>query len=56
MNDTQNNNSLNEFFQVYFGQNLVCQESLIEGKEKTISVGDCVYVFSKASSPAEAAA
>ena len=56
MNDTQNNNMFNEFLQVYFGQNLVCQESLTEGKGKTISVGDCVYVFNKASSAAEAAA
>ena len=42
--------------QVYFGQNLVCKDSLTQGKGKAISVGDCVYVLSKASSPAEAAA
>lgn len=41
---------------VYFGQNLVCKDSLTQGKGKAISVGDCVYVLSKASSPAEAAA
>lgn len=42
--------------QVYFGQNLVCKESLSTGKGKIIKVGDPVYVLKKVSSPAEAAA
>ncbi|KAK9267400.1 hypothetical protein L1049_009825 [Liquidambar formosana] len=41
---------------VYFGQNLVCMESLTEGKGKIIKVGDPVYVLEKVSSAANAAA
>lgn len=41
---------------VYFGQNLVCKDSLTEQKGKVIQVGDPVYVFKKVSSSAEAAA
>ncbi|XP_042478848.1 mitochondrial amidoxime reducing component 2 isoform X2 [Macadamia integrifolia] len=41
---------------VYFGQNLVCKESLTQGKSKVIKVGDPVYVLKKVSSAAEAAA
>ncbi|KAL2474684.1 Molybdenum cofactor sulfurase family protein [Abeliophyllum distichum] len=40
---------------VYFGQNLVCTESHTQGMEKTIKVGDPIYVV-KAVSPADAAA
>ncbi|KAI3858654.1 hypothetical protein MKW92_003529 [Papaver armeniacum] len=41
---------------VYFGQNLVCKDSLTERKGKVIQVGDPVYVFKKVASSAEAAA
>ncbi|MCL7046182.1 hypothetical protein MKW94_012447 [Papaver nudicaule] len=41
---------------VYFGQNLVCKDSLTEQKGKVIQVGDPVYVYKKVSSAAEAAA
>lgn len=42
---------------VYFGQNLVCKESLSSsGKGKIIKVGDPVYVLKKVSSCSEAAA
>lgn len=44
--------------QVFFGQNLICEESLKPkaGRENTINVGDLVYVLKKVSSSAEAAA
>lgn len=44
--------------EVFFGQNLICEESLKPkaGKEKTISVGDSIYVLKMASSSGEAAA
>ncbi|XP_031501425.1 uncharacterized protein LOC116265044 [Nymphaea colorata] len=41
---------------VYFGQNLVCEESRSSGKETSIRVGDPVYVIRKFSSHADAAA
>ncbi|KAK9088152.1 hypothetical protein Scep_027234 [Stephania cephalantha] len=41
---------------VYFGQNLVCKESLTGGKGKVIRVGDPVFVVKQVHSPAEAAA
>ncbi|KAF5184644.1 mitochondrial amidoxime reducing component 2-like, partial [Thalictrum thalictroides] len=41
---------------VYFGQNLVCRESLSGGKGKVIKVGDPVYVLKKVSTWVEAAA
>lgn len=43
--------------EVFFGQNLICEESLKPkaGKEKTISVGNSIYVLKMASSSAEAA-
>ncbi|KAJ4975248.1 hypothetical protein NE237_000354 [Protea cynaroides] len=41
---------------VYFGQNLVCKESLTQGKSKVIKVGDPVYALKKVSSAADAAA
>ncbi|XP_022749581.1 mitochondrial amidoxime reducing component 2-like [Durio zibethinus] len=41
---------------IYFGQNLVCKESLAGGKGKVIKVGDPVFVLQKVSSAAEAAA
>jgi len=42
---------------VYFGQNLVCKESLsAEGKGKAIKVGDPVYVVQSFSSHDEAPA
>ncbi|XP_072967188.1 uncharacterized protein [Typha angustifolia] len=42
---------------VYFGQNLVCKESLsTTGQEKLVKVGDPVYVLQAVSSCAEAAA
>ncbi|XP_043700692.1 mitochondrial amidoxime reducing component 2 isoform X1 [Telopea speciosissima] len=40
---------------VYFGQNLVCKESLTRGKSKVLKVGDPVYVLKKVSSVADAA-
>ncbi|CAA6668647.1 unnamed protein product [Spirodela intermedia] len=40
---------------VYFGQNLVCKESLSSGNGHMVKVGDPVYVFGKVSSPAHAA-
>ncbi|CAA7405533.1 unnamed protein product [Spirodela intermedia] len=40
---------------VYFGQNLVCKESLSSGNGHIVKVGDPVYVFGKVSSPAHAA-
>ncbi|XVF82495.1 hypothetical protein PTKIN_Ptkin16aG0053600 [Pterospermum kingtungense] len=39
---------------IYFGQNLVCKESLTEGKGKMVKVGDSVFVLNKVSSAAEA--
>ncbi|OVA12746.1 Molybdenum cofactor sulfurase [Macleaya cordata] len=41
---------------VYFGQNLVCRDSLSEGKGKVLQVGDPIYVFKKVSSAADARA
>ncbi|KAK9093606.1 hypothetical protein Syun_028517 [Stephania yunnanensis] len=41
---------------VYFGQNLVCKDSLTGGKGKVIRVGDPVFVVKQVHSPAEAAA
>ncbi|KAL5978787.1 hypothetical protein ACLOJK_029904 [Asimina triloba] len=42
---------------VYFGQNLVCKESVsAAGKRKVIKVGDPLFVLKKVSSAAEAAA
>ncbi|KAF8408569.1 hypothetical protein HHK36_004632 [Tetracentron sinense] len=41
---------------VYFGQNLICKDSLTEAKGKVIKVGDSVYVLKKVSSSADAAA
>ncbi|KAL2556189.1 Molybdenum cofactor sulfurase family protein [Forsythia ovata] len=41
---------------VYFGQNLVCTDSLTNGKMKNIKVGDPVFVFKVVSSPADAPA
>ncbi|XVE71565.1 hypothetical protein DITRI_Ditri10aG0161500 [Diplodiscus trichospermus] len=41
---------------IYFGMNLVCKESLSEGKGKMVKVGDPVFVLHKVSSAAEAAA
>ncbi|XP_068657033.1 uncharacterized protein [Aristolochia californica] len=41
---------------VYFGQNLVCKESLSSRKGKVVKVGDPVYVLKKVSSSEEAAA
>ncbi|XP_010260739.1 PREDICTED: mitochondrial amidoxime-reducing component 1 isoform X4 [Nelumbo nucifera] len=41
---------------VFFGQNLVCRESLTQGKGKAIKVGDPVYITKKVSSSADAAA
>lgn len=43
-------------WQVYFGQNLVCEESRSEGKGVIVKVGDPVYVHKVVSSPANAAA
>lgn len=41
---------------VYFGQNMVCKESLLAGgKGKILKVGDPVYVLEKVSSSADAA-
>jgi len=44
--------------EVFFGQNLICEESLNPkaGQAKTITVGDSVYVLKMACSSAEAAA
>lgn len=40
--------------QVYFGQNLVCKESLsTDGKGKSVAVGDQIYVLEKLSSSAD---
>lgn len=41
---------------VYFGQNLVCKESLTDGKGKVIKVGDPVYVHKEVPSHVEASA
>ncbi|XP_059625734.1 uncharacterized protein LOC132268865 isoform X1 [Cornus florida] len=41
---------------VYFGQNLVCKDSLTEEKRKIIEVGDPVYVLHEISSCVDAAA
>ncbi|KAK2976966.1 hypothetical protein RJ640_019381 [Escallonia rubra] len=41
---------------VYFGQNLVCKDSLTGGKEKIIKVGDPVFVLKAVPSCADAAA
>ncbi|KAI3474328.1 hypothetical protein Pfo_029151 [Paulownia fortunei] len=41
---------------VYFGQNLVCTDSLSEGRGKSIKVGDSVFVLKMVSSAADAAA
>lgn len=43
-------------FQVYFGQNLVCNDLLSEGKGNIIEVGDPIYVDKVVSSYADAAA
>ncbi|KAL8143176.1 hypothetical protein V2J09_016208 [Rumex salicifolius] len=42
--------------EVYFGQNLVCNDSLAGGKGKLIQVGDPVYVIQKYTCTAEAPA
>ena len=44
--------------QVFFGQNLICEESLKPkvGQENTVNVRDLVYVLKMVSSSAEAAA
>lgn len=44
--------------QVFFGQNLICEESLKPkaGRQNTVNVGDLVYVLKMVSSSAEAAA
>ncbi|CAK9166370.1 unnamed protein product, partial [Ilex paraguariensis] len=41
---------------VYFGQNLVCPDSLNQMEGKTIKVGDPIYVIKMASSCTDAAA
>ncbi|KAL5716023.1 hypothetical protein ACHQM5_017767 [Ranunculus cassubicifolius] len=41
---------------VYFGQNLVCKESLTHGEGKVIKVGDPIFVLKQVSNPVEAAA
>uniref|UniRef100_A0A7N0UE58 MOSC domain-containing protein n=1 Tax=Kalanchoe fedtschenkoi TaxID=63787 RepID=A0A7N0UE58_KALFE len=41
---------------VYFGQNIVCINSISNTKKKTIKVGDPIYAKEKLSSPAEAPA
>ncbi|KAG8365708.1 hypothetical protein BUALT_Bualt18G0134700 [Buddleja alternifolia] len=41
---------------VYFGQNMVCTDSLTQGKEKMVKVGDPISVLKMVSSPADAAA
>ncbi|CAI9782247.1 unnamed protein product [Fraxinus pennsylvanica] len=41
---------------VYFGQNLICADSLAQGTEKTIKVGDPILVVKAVSSPADAPA
>ncbi|XP_052181310.1 uncharacterized protein LOC127794338 [Diospyros lotus] len=41
---------------VYFGQCLVCSDSITDVKEKIIRVGDPVYALKSVSSPSEAAA
>lgn len=40
--------------QIYFGQNLVCVDSLSQEKRKTIKVGDPVYVIKMVSSYVDA--
>lgn len=45
-----------EKLQVYFGQNLVCKESITEGKRMSVKVGDPVYVHKLFASCADAAA
>lgn len=42
--------------EVYFGQNLVCKDSMAGGKGKLVQVGDPVYVIHKHTSTAEAPA
>ncbi|KAE8700177.1 malate dehydrogenase [Hibiscus syriacus] len=41
---------------IYFGQNLVCKESVTAGKAKMVKVGDPIHVIEKVSTAAEAAA
>ncbi|TYG66595.1 hypothetical protein ES288_D05G013700v1 [Gossypium darwinii] len=41
---------------IYFGQNMVCKESLTEGKAKLVKVGDPIFVLQKVSTAAEAVA
>ncbi|GAB2280977.1 hypothetical protein Dimus_015594 [Dionaea muscipula] len=41
--------------QVYFGQNMVCKNSMDGGRGKVICVGDPIYVIKRLSSAAEAA-
>ncbi|XP_031269355.1 mitochondrial amidoxime reducing component 2-like [Pistacia vera] len=41
---------------IYFGQNLVCKDSLTKGRGNVVKVGDPVFVLRKVSSAAEAAA
>ncbi|GLU22024.1 hypothetical protein SLE2022_381260 [Rubroshorea leprosula] len=41
---------------IYFGQNLVCKDTVSGGKGNIVKVGDPVYVLRKVSSAAEAAA
>ncbi|KAL9269546.1 Mitochondrial amidoxime reducing component 2-like protein [Drosera capensis] len=42
--------------QVYFGQNMVCKDSMDGGRGKVIRIGNPVYVIKRLSSSAEAAA
>nr|KJB53954.1 hypothetical protein B456_009G012600 [Gossypium raimondii] len=42
--------------EIYFGQNMVCKESLTEGKAKLVKVGDPIFVLQKVSTAAEAVA
>lgn len=41
---------------VYFGQNMVCNDALTQGKGKMVKVGDPVYIHKMLSSVADAAA
>lgn len=43
-------------FQVYFGQNMVCMDSVADGKGMMIKVGDPVYVHKEVRSCADAPA
>lgn len=42
--------------QIFFGQNMVCKESLSGGKAKMVKVGDPIFVLQKVSTVAEAVA